>query len=511
LTMQQNHFKIELKKFEDDLLSHLSAAHGSFLSDNSLVEQLENTKCMATHIQCKGFYSVFNKAMEHAEWDEDVQTRVRTLTEAITYSVFLYTSQGLLERDKLTFLSNTAFQILLSQGLIDPQEFEFLLHFPVEATNVSAVSFLSPQTWGGIKNVHLVARWLPSLDDLLETAAVDCHASYRVFITAEPVQNPEQHVIPRGILENAIKITNEPPSGMNPSLHDALNNFSQDTLDMCCRGQEFNSMLFSLCFFHACVTERRKFGPQGWNHNYPFSTADLTISAHVLYNYLEANSKFGAELFLCPGFLAPPFLDYTGYHVYIDENLPTENPMVYGLHLNADLRCLTVTSENLFRSLCDLQPQDPSRRDEATESTEEKVRRNKVTSSDESRREYADVNTWPLDKMTLTVDVTKKVKEDFGHPPREGAYIHGLFMEGARWDVESGIISEAFLRDLTPSMPVLYVRALPAEEQEVRNTYECPVYRTKQRGSTYVWSFHLRTKEPPAKWVVAGVALLLSL
>ncbi|MEQ2208835.1 hypothetical protein XENOCAPTIV_016692, partial [Xenoophorus captivus] len=59
----------------------------------------------------KGFYSVFNKAMEHAEWDEDVRTRVRTLTEAITYSVFLYTSQGLLERDKLTFLSNTAFQV----------------------------------------------------------------------------------------------------------------------------------------------------------------------------------------------------------------------------------------------------------------------------------------------------------------------------------------------------------------------------------------------------------------
>lgn len=53
LTMQQNQFKIELKKFEDDLLSHLSAASGNFLSDNSLVEQLENTKRMASHIQCK--------------------------------------------------------------------------------------------------------------------------------------------------------------------------------------------------------------------------------------------------------------------------------------------------------------------------------------------------------------------------------------------------------------------------------------------------------------------------
>jgi len=78
-----------------------------------------------------------------------------------------------------------------------------------------------------VQNVHLVARWLPCLEALLETAAVNSHPSYRVFITGEPVQSPEQHVIPRGILENAIKITNEPPTGMNASLHAALNNFSQ--------------------------------------------------------------------------------------------------------------------------------------------------------------------------------------------------------------------------------------------------------------------------------------------
>lgn len=84
------------------------------------------------------------------------------------------------------------------------------------------------------------------------------------------------------------------------------------------------------------------------------------------------------------------------------------------------------------------------------------------------------------------------------------------FLSGARWDTQSGVITEAVLRDLIPSMPVLYVRAVPAEEQEIKNTYMCPVYRTKQRGPTYVWAFHLRTKQSPAKWVVAGVALLLS-
>lgn len=65
----------------------------------------------------------------------------------------------------------------------------------------------------------------------------------------------------------------------------------KETLEMCSREREFNGILFSLCFFHACVTERRKFGPLGWNHAYPFSTGDLTISADVLYNCLEINSK----------------------------------------------------------------------------------------------------------------------------------------------------------------------------------------------------------------------------
>ena len=60
---------------------------------------------------------------------------------------------------------------------------------------------------------------------------------------------------------------------------------------MCAREVEFKSILFALCYFHAVVCERRKFGPQGWNRVYPYNVGDLTISCNVLYNYLEANSK----------------------------------------------------------------------------------------------------------------------------------------------------------------------------------------------------------------------------
>lgn len=62
---------------------------------------------------------------------------------------------------------------------------------------------------------------------------------------------------------------------------------------MCTRENEFKSILFALCYFHAVVAERRKFGPQGWNRPYPFNTGDLTISVNVLYNYLETSSKVG--------------------------------------------------------------------------------------------------------------------------------------------------------------------------------------------------------------------------
>lgn len=39
-------------------------------------------------------------------------------------------------------------------------------------------------------------------------------------------------------------------------------------------------------------------------------------------------------------------------------------------------------------------------------------------------------NEWPLDKMCLSVEVTKKNREDMTAPPREGSYVYGLFMEG---------------------------------------------------------------------------------
>ena len=77
------------------------------------------------------------------------------------------------------------------------------------------------------QNIHLVAKWLARLEKLIEEYSISSHDNFRLFVSAEPSGTPESHIIPQGILESAIKITNEPPTGMFANLHKALDNFNQ--------------------------------------------------------------------------------------------------------------------------------------------------------------------------------------------------------------------------------------------------------------------------------------------
>lgn len=76
---------------------------------------------------------------------------------------------------------------------------------------------------------------------------------------------------------------------------------------------------------------------------------------------------------------------------------------------------------------------------------------------------------------------------------------------------QTGLIVDARLKELTPTMPVMFIKAIPVDKWDNRNLYQCPVYKTRQRGPTYVWTFNLKTKENPSKWTLAGVALLLQI
>lgn len=116
------------------------------------------------------------------------------------------------------------------------------------------------QTSNRLQNIHLVRKWLPALEKKLEFYSEGSHENYRVFISAEPAATASAHIIPQGILESSIKITNEPPTGIKANIHKAFDNFTQETLEMCGKEAEFKVILFSLCYFHAVVAERRKVG-----------------------------------------------------------------------------------------------------------------------------------------------------------------------------------------------------------------------------------------------------------
>jgi len=114
-----------------------------------------------------------------------------------------------------------------------------------------------------------------------------------------------------------------------------------------------------------------------------------------------------------------------------------------------------------------------------------------------------------LDKLVIQTDVTRKTVEQTDSRARDGAYVCGLFMEGARWNWNTGIIEECLPREMSSQLPVVTCRAVLAEKLEKNGVYRCPVYKTQRRGDSFVFTANLRSKAPPAKWVLAGVVLVM--
>jgi len=123
---------------------------------------------------------------------------------------------------------------------------------------------------------------------------------------------------------------------------------------------------------------------------------------------------------------------------------------------------------------------------------------------------FARRNFIPIDMLIFDFEV--QVVESFSKAPEDGCYIHGLFIEGAKWDAEESSVSESDPKVLLTSIPIIWLKptenlnpSVTASYYEPREgQYPCPLFRTQARRGTlsttghstnFVMTIYLPTKK----------------
>ena len=259
-------------------------------------------------------------------------------------------------------------------------------------------------SWVLLQNCHLGLSFVDTLETSmlrLKNPDSNCSSDFRLFVTTEPT--PKFAI---GLLLISSKVTNEPPKGLRAGLQRAYTVIvDQDRVDRI-ETPVWRTLLYTLCFTHCSVQERRKFGPLGWCIPYEFNDGDLNASISFLEKHLEFASlswstlqfmvgevQYGGritddmdrrlfngymEAWFSANTLAPTFSfnpdrpinkssdtfqyrihDYTDVGDYLKfiENFPDiDSPEIFGMHPNADLTFRFKEASFLLNTILETQP-----------------------------------------------------------------------------------------------------------------------------------------------------------
>ncbi|XP_077357601.1 dynein axonemal heavy chain 2 isoform X2 [Festucalex cinctus] len=269
--------------------------------------------------------------------------------------------------------------------------------------------------WVFLANCHLSLSWMPELDKLVEQLEVQKpHADFRLWLSSSP--HPE---FPINILQAGIKMTTEPPKGVRANMKRLYHLVTDTQFTRCAKPVFYRKLLFSLCFFHSILLERKKFLQLGWNIIYGFNNSDFEVSENLLslylneyeqipwdaLKYLIAEVNYGGHVtddwdrrllttyindYFCEAAVTEPYFKLSSLAAYYIPHdgplssykdfinmLPThEHPDLFGQHPNADIASQIAETRALFDTLLSLQPQvtsasaagsGPSREDKVLE------------------------------------------------------------------------------------------------------------------------------------------------
>ncbi|XP_074097467.1 dynein heavy chain at 16F [Cotesia typhae] len=246
--------------------------------------------------------------------------------------------------------------------------------------------------WIFLQNCHLATSWMPTLEKLVSEItdeSVEVHRDFRLFLSSMP-----SDAFPISILENAVKITNEPPKGLKANIKRMLFNLSQEFFE---HDDNWRVMIFGICFFHSIIQERKKYGPLGWNILYEFTdndrecclsnlkiftenelipwnalvytTGEITYGGRITDNWDLRCLKTILDNFFSPKIFNKDYI-YSPSGVYYCPKLKTleeyknfvetfpiiDEPEIFGMHENANITYQLRESQLVINTIAQIQP-----------------------------------------------------------------------------------------------------------------------------------------------------------
>jgi dynein heavy chain len=235
---------------------------------------------------------------------------------------------------------------------------------------------------------------MPELERILEAQSqMKLNADFRLWLTSMPSK-----AFPVSVLQNGIKITNEPPKGLRANIKRTYEDMSEKYYASSSKQLPWQKMLFGLAFFHAACQERRKFGPLGWNISYEWNASDLSTAQENIRRYLEEQDQipfetlryvvgevnYGGRItdyldqrsarcilsqYFCPEALEdsyrytqdgvyypPPVGDLSSVREFVDKLPLQDSPEVFGLHPNASITFDKKETAYLIDTIISAQP-----------------------------------------------------------------------------------------------------------------------------------------------------------
>ncbi|KAI4494191.1 hypothetical protein M0802_009060 [Mischocyttarus mexicanus] len=240
--------------------------------------------------------------------------------------------------------------------------------------------------WVFLQNCHLAVSWLISLEkivaDISETPDNELHKDFRLFLSSMP-----SNAFPVSILQNAVKVTNEPPKGLKANLKRALLDLHEEFFEDNVLNESWRRMIFGICFFHGIIQERKKFGPLGWNILYEFSDSDRECCLLNLQIFCQnAEITYGGrvtdfwdlrllktilEIFFSPKTLdidyiystsgiyyCPKYEKLKEYIDFVDIFPIVEDSEIFGMHENANIAYQLKETQFIINTIMEAQPKE---------------------------------------------------------------------------------------------------------------------------------------------------------